>query len=57
MPPLLEASGVPTGIDLTALLALREKVAGWLHGEQTHGSMWRAGLPKTFRAATTAAAA
>lgn len=48
---MLEAGGVRTGIDLPALLALRAKVAGWLEGEQTHGSMWRAGLPKTFAAA------
>ncbi len=47
---MLEAGGVRTGIDLPALLALRAKVAGWLEGEQTHGSMWRAGLPKTFAA-------
>lgn len=52
---MLEASGVKTGIDLPRLLALRAKVAGWLAGEQTNGSMWRAGLPKTFAAATVAA--
>jgi hydroxymethylglutaryl-CoA lyase len=52
---MLEASGVATGIDLTAFLALRAKVAGWLQGEQTNGSMWRAGLPKTYRPATAAA--
>jgi len=45
---MLASMGVDTGIDLAALLALRAKVAGWLEGEQTHGSMWRAGLPKTF---------
>jgi hydroxymethylglutaryl-CoA lyase len=54
---MLEASGVSTGIDLPALLALRAKVAGWLQGEQTNGSMWRAGLPGTFRPAGSAAAA
>jgi hydroxymethylglutaryl-CoA lyase len=53
---MLEASGVATGIDLPAFLALRAKVASWLHGEQTNGSMWRAGLPKTFRPASAAAA-
>jgi hydroxymethylglutaryl-CoA lyase len=53
---MLEASGAHTGIDLPAFLALRAKVAGWLHGEQTNGSMWRAGLPKTFRPAGAAAA-
>ncbi len=50
---MLEASGVDTGLDIAALLALRERVAGWLDGEPTHGSMWRAGLPKTFRPAGT----
>jgi hydroxymethylglutaryl-CoA lyase len=54
---MLEASGVATGIDLPAFLALRAKVAGWLAGEQTHGSMWRAGLPKTFKPARAAALA
>ncbi|HEY8243223.1 MAG TPA: hydroxymethylglutaryl-CoA lyase [Casimicrobiaceae bacterium] len=47
---MLNAMGVDTGIDLPALLALRAKVARWLDGEETHGTMWRAGLPKTFRA-------
>jgi len=23
-------------------------VAGWLEGESLHGTLWRAGLPKTF---------
>lgn len=53
---MLEACGVDTGIDLPAFLALRTKVAGWLQGEQTNGSMWRAGLPKTFRPAVAAGA-
>ena len=48
---MLSAMGCDTGIDLTALLALRAKVAGWLAGEPTHGALWQAGLPKTFRAA------
>ena len=51
---MLAAMGVPTGIDLAALLALRNKVAGWLEGEQTNGALWRAGLPKTFAAAAAA---
>jgi hydroxymethylglutaryl-CoA lyase len=51
---MLAAMGVDTGIDLPALLALRAKVAGWLAGERTHGALWRAGLPKTFRAAEAA---
>jgi len=48
---MLASMGVDAGVDLPSLLALRAKVAGWLEGEQTHGSMWRAGLPKTFAAA------
>ena len=48
---MLEASGVRTGIDIPKLLALRQQVAGWLAGEQTHGTLWRAGLPKNFKPA------
>ena len=37
---------------------LRARVADWLHGETLHGTLWRAGLPKTFdRAAARAATA
>ena len=49
---LLEATGVNTGIDINQLLALRSKVAGWLQGEQTNGTLWRAGLPKNFQGAS-----
>jgi hydroxymethylglutaryl-CoA lyase len=52
---MLESSGVSTGIDLPAFLALRAKVAGWLEGEQTNGAIWRAGLPRNFRSTATAA--
>lgn len=54
---MLEACGVDTGLDVAALLVLRATVAGWLAGEQTHGALWRAGLPKTFRPARAAATA
>jgi len=47
---MLASMGIETGIDLERLLALRAKVAGWLAGETLHGTLWRAGLPKTFRA-------
>jgi hydroxymethylglutaryl-CoA lyase len=43
---MLERMGVATGIDVTALLALRQRVAGWLAGETLHGTLWRAGLPQ-----------
>ncbi len=43
---MLERMGVATGIDVTALLALRQRVASWLAGETLHGTLWRAGLPQ-----------
>ena len=45
---MLDAMGIDTGIDLDALLALRGRVAGWLEGEPTSGTLWRAGLPLGF---------
>ena len=47
---MLASMGLRTGIDLPRLLALRERVAGWLQGETLHGTLWRAGLPKTLAA-------
>ena len=44
---MLASMGIETGIDIDKLLALRAKVAGWLSGETLHGTLWRAGLPKT----------
>ena len=43
---MLERMGIATGIDVTALLALRQRVAGWLAGETLHGTLWQAGLPQ-----------
>jgi hydroxymethylglutaryl-CoA lyase len=43
---MLKRMGYDTGIDLTALLELRKRVAQWLHGEQLGGAVWRAGIPK-----------
>lgn len=43
---MLERMGVATGIDVTALLALRQRVAGWLAGETLHGTLWQARLPQ-----------
>lgn len=47
---MLRSMGIETGLDIGALLALRQLVAGWLQGEQLHGTLWRAGLPKTLQA-------
>lgn len=46
--------GVKTDIDFDALMALRSQVAHWLDGETLHGTLWRAGLPKTMRQALAA---
>jgi hydroxymethylglutaryl-CoA lyase len=47
---MLADMGIQTGIDIEALLALRAQVAQWFENETLHGTLWRAGLPKTFRA-------
>jgi hydroxymethylglutaryl-CoA lyase len=46
---LLESEGMRTGIDIGALLEIREVVASWLPGEAFVGAIARAGLPKTFQ--------
>ncbi|WP_322052116.1 hydroxymethylglutaryl-CoA lyase [Paraburkholderia bannensis] len=51
---MLADMGIDTGIDIDALLALRAQVAQWLSHETLHGTLWRAGLPKTFNAAVQA---
>lgn len=45
---LFASMGQRTGVDFDRLLALRGHVAHWLDGEPLHGSIWRAGLPKTM---------
>ncbi|CAN7301063.1 hydroxymethylglutaryl-CoA lyase [Polaromonas sp. LjRoot131] len=46
---MFASMGIQTGIDFDKLMALRGQVAGWLEGESLHGTLWRAGLPKTMR--------
>jgi hydroxymethylglutaryl-CoA lyase len=48
---LFASMGVPTGVQFEQLLALRERLARWLVGETLHGTLWRAGLPKTMMSA------
>jgi hydroxymethylglutaryl-CoA lyase len=45
---MLAAMGYQTGVDVERLLAVRGDLASWLSGETLHGTLWRAGLPKTF---------
>ncbi|MEY8875703.1 MAG: hydroxymethylglutaryl-CoA lyase [Leptothrix sp. (in: b-proteobacteria)] len=51
---MLASMRIDTSLDLPALLALRERVSGWLAGQPTHGTLWRAGLPRTMQPAATA---
>lgn len=51
---MFASMGIETGIDFDKLMALRAQVAGWLEGETLHGTLWRAGLPKTMRTTATA---
>lgn len=48
---LFASMGVPTGLDFDRLLALRGHIGQWLEGESLHGTIARAGLPKTLVAA------
>ncbi|MEM5369302.1 hydroxymethylglutaryl-CoA lyase [Paraburkholderia azotifigens] len=46
---MLADMGIDTGIDIEQLLALRARVAQWLPNETLRGTLWLAGLPKTFQ--------
>lgn len=48
---LFRSMGVSTGVDVDALLALRQQLSTWLDGEPLHGAIWRAGLPRTLKEA------
>lgn len=45
---MLQSMGVSTGQNLLQLLELRKKLAQWLGDEAVHGTLWKAGLPKTM---------
>ena len=45
---LFASMGVAAGLDFERLLALRARLALWLEGETLHGTLWRAGLPKSM---------
>ncbi|MEO8304380.1 MAG: hydroxymethylglutaryl-CoA lyase [Betaproteobacteria bacterium] len=49
---LFRSMGIATGQDFDRLLLLRAKVAAWLDGETLHGTLWRAGLPRTLASAS-----
>jgi hydroxymethylglutaryl-CoA lyase len=45
---MLASMGVKTGVDIDKLLVLRQKLVAWLPNTPTHGTLWRAGVPKSF---------
>jgi len=49
---MLEAMGLKTGVDVEALLAVREIVQQGLPDERLHGAIAQAGLPKGFAGAS-----
>ncbi len=53
---MLERMGVATGLDVTALLALRRQLGAWLPGETLHGVLWQAGLPQVLNGRAAVAA-
>jgi hydroxymethylglutaryl-CoA lyase len=46
---MLLSMNIETGLDFAKLMQLRAQVAQWLQGETLHGTLWRAGLPKTLQ--------
>ncbi len=48
---LLENIGLTTGIDIAAMLDVRERLAGWLPADLAEGRLMKAGPAKTFRPA------
>ena len=53
---MLLSMGISTSLDFDRLMALRRQVAAWLPGETLHGTLWRAGLPKTLKTSQAVAA-
>jgi hydroxymethylglutaryl-CoA lyase len=54
---MLQCMGLATGVDVPAILAMRQQVAGWLAGEALRGTLWQAGLPAHTQGACASAAA
>ena len=54
---MLQSMGIATGIDLDRLFEVRRFVARELEGEELHGVIFKAGLPKTMLPAAASASA
>ena len=53
---MLASMGVETGVNIEKLLALHQQLVNWLPDTPTHGTLWRAGVPKSFSSVYAAAA-
>jgi hydroxymethylglutaryl-CoA lyase len=53
---MLESEGFSTGIDLDRLLQSRDTLRDGLPGEQLHGRVAAAGIPRTYKNIASAAA-
>ena len=53
---MLASMGVATGVDIDKLLTLRKQLVNWLPDTPTHGTLWRAGVPKSFTSTLITAA-
>ena len=53
---MLASMGVETGVNIEKLLALHQQLVNWLPDTPTHGTLWRAGVPKSFSSVSAAAA-
>ena len=49
---MLQRMGIDSGLDVPALLQLRQRMQAWLPNERLHGSLWQAGVIAAPRAAT-----
>ena len=54
---MLESMGIATGIDLDRLFEVRRYLARELEGEELHGVIFKAGLPKTMLPASASSSA
>lgn len=49
---MLQRMGADTGLDVPALLQLRQRMHAWLPNERLHGSLWQAGVIAAPQAST-----
>ena len=49
---MLQRMGIDSGLDVPALLQLRQRMQAWLPNERLHGSLWQAGVIAAPRAST-----